>query len=1131
MKKSRIILVALLVMAVTCAVAFGCGNDTQDPGEPQTYTVTVTGGTADKATAASGETVTLTVGTAPDGSEFLHWTVDGAEIEGNTFKMPAKNVTAEAVFGKINYTVTVTGGTADKTTAQLGDKITLTVGNIPEGKVFSHWTVNGTRIDGNTFTMTAANAVVEAVYTDAEYDITVTGGTADKETAKLGETVTLTAGKAPDGQQFSHWTVNGTRIDGNTFVMTAADAVVEAVYTYIDYTSSVTGGTADKATAHVGDTVKLTPNAPGANQAFSHWTVNGEAIEGNTFTMPAANVTANAVFVTSYTVMVEGGTADKTTAKEGEIITLTVGSVPQGKEFDYWTVNGDRIEGNTFEMPAENVTVNAVYADVYTISVTGGTADKETARAGVVITLTPGAAEEGKQFDHWESEDVEITDNKFTMPASDVEITAVFTYVQYKITVTGGTADKETAKLGDTVTLTVGEAPEGTAFSHWLVNGKRIEGNTFVMEAGNTEVEAVFVQSRKIDTPDNSENKLIYKEPGNSVALDRSGNTMFTDATDYVLVYIYDSPDAEEEIGTLKLVRDPEGDGTLNTAGTLSSSDGSLSVPISGQPGNYFIDANSQWDNLFKLLAHELGYNYSDGRTFYFAMQVIAKSDPVQVDDTWIKFSDSDISAIGTEGLVKNAEVPSDMYTVSVEGGKIDGEHTSVSAGYGNTLTLTAEQPEEGFLFGGWYLADEEGNPSGDALSMSLTYEYTVTGNAVIIAQYVEETAQEPIETPDNSQSALIRKAGNGAIEFDRSGNTMFTAATDHVVYYVYDSKDAQSGEYIGQFKMRVEPGKDSDGGNAMVGWLETMDGTVSEKIVRGVEGNYYVDVIDSGRFYNFLKTILGYKYGEGKTYYFAAQAIAVPDTAYTDSEISAIGSVGIVQDASKPAGDYTVAVSGGKIDGVETEVTACYGVRLTLTAEKPEDKDTFVGWKDGEGTIVSHAPNFVYTVTGSVSLTAEFIDSSEDAVKLEAPDNSNDQMIAFNVIGAECQYDRQKDETGEPKTALGEGVAYVMYYVYTSNDDNAAVIASAKLYWNAEEEKGYFEAANGTRFDMLMGAPGNFWTTDGNAHNFFKYTVIGNYDSSGATKYYYACQAIADDSGNYVNSDIGPKGSGWGNI
>ena len=70
MKKSRIILVALLVMAVTCAVAFGCGNDTQDPGEPQTYTVTVTGGTADKATAASGETVTLTVGTAPDGSEF-----------------------------------------------------------------------------------------------------------------------------------------------------------------------------------------------------------------------------------------------------------------------------------------------------------------------------------------------------------------------------------------------------------------------------------------------------------------------------------------------------------------------------------------------------------------------------------------------------------------------------------------------------------------------------------------------------------------------------------------------------------------------------------------------------------------------------------------------------------------------------------------------------------------------------------------------------------------------------------------------------------------------------------------------------------------------------------------------------
>lgn len=1071
MKKSRIILVALLVMAVTCAVAFGCGNDTQDPGEPQTYTVTVTGGTADKATAASGETVTLTVGTAPDGSEFLHWTVNGAEIEGNTFKMPAKNVTAEAVFGKINYTVTVTGGTADKTTAQLGDKITLTVGNIPEGKVFSHWTVNGTRIDGNTFTMTAANAVVEAVYTDAEYDITVTGGTADKETAKLGETVTLTAGKAPDGQQFSHWTVNGTRIDGNTFVMTAADAVVEAVYTYIDYTISVTGGTADKATAHVGDTVKLTPNAPGANQAFSHWTVNGEAIEGNTFTMPAANVTANAVFVTSYTVMVEGGTADKTTAKEGEIITLTVGSVPQGKEFDYWTVNGDRIEGNTFEMPAENVTVEAVYADA-----------------------------------------------------------------EYDITVTGGTADKETAKLGDTVTLTVGEAPEGTAFSHWLVNGRRIEGNTFVMEAGNTEVEAVFVQSRKIDTPDNSENKLIYKEPGNSVALDRSGNTMFTDATDYVLVYIYDSPDAEEEIGTLKLVRDPEGDGTLNTAGTLSSSDGSLSVPISGQPGNYFIDANSQWDNLFKLLAHELGYNYSDGRTFYFAMQVIAKSDPVQVDDTWIKFSDSDISAIGTEGLVKNAEVPSDMYTVSVEGGKIDGEHTSVSAGYGNTLTLTAEQPEEGFLFGGWYLADEEGNPSGDALSMSLTYEYTVTGNAVIIAQYVEETAQEPIETPDNSLSTLIRKAANGAIELDRSepakSKTMFTAATDHVVYYVYDSKDAQSGEYIGQFKMRVEPGKDPDGGTAMVGWLETMDGTVSEKIVRGSEGDYYVDGIDADRFYNLLKTVLGYKYGEGKTYYFAAQVIAVPDTTYTDSGISAIGSVGIVQDATKPAEDYTVKVLDGTIDGTETEVTAGYGVSLTLAAEMPEDKDLFLGWKivtysdetEIIGETISLANPFEYTVTESIILRPVFGNSGEiEAQQLEAPDNAQNQMISFN--GSTIEYDRQTETDGTKKTAFALGVDYIVYYIYDSDDAEAEPIASFKLM--CEGTKGYFMADDGTRLDIL-GTPGNFYTIDGHAHNFIK-SVIGDYSTE--TAYYYACQAIADDSGLYSDSVIGAKGQGWVNI
>ena len=65
----------------------------------------------------------------------------------------------------------------------------------------------------------------------------------------------------------------------------------------------------------------------------------------------------------------------------------------------------------------------------YTITVNGGTASATKATADTLITLTPNPAPEGQVFDRWEvvaEEEVVITDNKFTMPACNVEITAMY---------------------------------------------------------------------------------------------------------------------------------------------------------------------------------------------------------------------------------------------------------------------------------------------------------------------------------------------------------------------------------------------------------------------------------------------------------------------------------------------------------------------------------------------------------------------------------------------------------------------------------------------------------------------------------------------------------------------------------
>ena len=61
--------------------------------------------------------------------------------------MPAKNVTVTAVFEDIDYTVTVTDGTADKTTAHYGDSVTITAYAAPTGQTFDRWEITGIDAD------------------------------------------------------------------------------------------------------------------------------------------------------------------------------------------------------------------------------------------------------------------------------------------------------------------------------------------------------------------------------------------------------------------------------------------------------------------------------------------------------------------------------------------------------------------------------------------------------------------------------------------------------------------------------------------------------------------------------------------------------------------------------------------------------------------------------------------------------------------------------------------------------------------------------------------------------------------------------------------------------------------------
>lgn len=205
------------------------------------YNLTVIGGTGE-GVFIQGASVTITANAPATGKRFSGWTIEG--ISGLdttktslTFNMPAGNVTATANYEDIEYTITVNGGTADKSKAKCGDSVTITANAPATGKEFDKWVVTGITLSDEdlakstlTFEMPASNVTMEAHFraegTAPSIEIKVEGGTG-AGTYKEGDSVTITANDPAEGKVFKGW----------------QDASGKIVSTDKSYTFKVTGAT------------------------------------------------------------------------------------------------------------------------------------------------------------------------------------------------------------------------------------------------------------------------------------------------------------------------------------------------------------------------------------------------------------------------------------------------------------------------------------------------------------------------------------------------------------------------------------------------------------------------------------------------------------------------------------------------------------------------------------------------------------------------------------------------------------------------------------------------------------------------------------------------------------------------
>ena len=518
---------------------------------------------ADLPNAHAGQTVTVTAPDKGDHFEFAGWTISSDSVTLNdadkltaTFTMPDGDVKLENSYNQL-YDVSVLKGTATPSFAKEGTLVTIIAEFIP-GRKFERWDVLGDNVTvtldnknskTTTFNMPAGNVEVEAKYKMLQ-PITVNDGayTVNGETtteAVRGDKIVATANPAPEGEKFVGWDVVG--VDGLTDEQKAASPIefdmpkngVKLTAQYktlhnivVNNGTYTVNGTDDKQAVE-GDKIAIkAAERPGYQ--FVRWevvtddnvTITGVNNEEATFTMPNENVELRARYNKLYTITVDGGHADVTSALTGKEITVDA-DVPDGKKFMGWKAEGITLtpaqqqrKHITFFMPEGNVTLTAEYKTLHTVTVIGAdgtsTVLPDTYIEGDTVTVN--AADYGipaGEFDHWESNDIRLITDKWQSPTltfkmvdKNVTLTAV-PKTLFTVAVTGGTVNGESTtarvKAGDWVTIKAENKGDDWKFIEWKLSGPEnftldTSQSTvqFQMPSGNVTLEAVQMEYRTV---------------------------------------------------------------------------------------------------------------------------------------------------------------------------------------------------------------------------------------------------------------------------------------------------------------------------------------------------------------------------------------------------------------------------------------------------------------------------------------------------------------------------------------------------------------------------------------------------------------------------------------------------------
>ena len=380
-----------------------------------------------------------------------------------------------------------------------------------------------------------------------------------------GDVITVAPDNSDTRYQFVRWDVEGIAktdltvdkdTNNATFTMPDTDVKIHARRNRL-YTVSVDNGSVTKGTGIPGTEVKATATV-GENQKFDHWEVTfadkdvkladiglkkadltNPAI---TFNIPKSNVSLKAVCKDMHTVTINGKEV-RTEKVEGNPITINAAEAGVSLDkFERWKTNDLPLSeaeltnpSLTFTMPDSDVVLEIVEKETYTVTVNHGKANGAKTvdvKPGTEVTLTADNRT-GYVFVGWKVETEDADGNpvvtvanaknettSFIMPHCAVVLTAEYEQlhtvtVNYKTDVGVETKHSEQKAIyGDKITVTAEDRiAEDLAFDHWevtvdgltvedLLDNAKAEEAHFDMRRGEVVATAVYKQLHTISVHD-----------------------------------------------------------------------------------------------------------------------------------------------------------------------------------------------------------------------------------------------------------------------------------------------------------------------------------------------------------------------------------------------------------------------------------------------------------------------------------------------------------------------------------------------------------------------------------------------------------------------------------------------------